>query len=96
MLLKLQHIRFLVSENQQNKLIAGQKMNLLNNQNFKYLAYLALLTTLLAVLAKFDGIVSVQVTPLGLQVQVKSHSAECLIDPQLPNIEPKLLDLKFA
>ena len=67
-------------------------MNLLNNQNFKYFAYLALLTTSLAVLAKFDGTVIVQVTPLRLQVEVKNHSAECLIDPQLPNIQPKLLD----
>ncbi|NEU73956.1 hypothetical protein PI95_015670 [Hassallia byssoidea VB512170] len=62
----------------------------LSNYNFKYFAYLALLTILLGILAKFDGTVTVQVTPLGLQVQVNNHSAGCPIDPQLLEIQPKL------
>lgn len=65
-------------------------MNVLNNDKFRYFAYLALLTILLAVLAKFEGTVTVQVTPLGLQVQVNNHSPGCPIDPQLLEIQPKL------
>ncbi|MGI2907237.1 hypothetical protein [Tolypothrix sp. VBCCA 56010] len=68
----------------------------LSNHKFKYFAYLALLTTLLAVLVKFDGTVTVQVTPLGLRMEVNNHSAECLLDPQLPNIQRKLLDQELA
>ncbi|MDZ7969134.1 MAG: hypothetical protein RM368_29990 [Nostoc sp. DedSLP03] len=71
-------------------------MNLINNHNFRYFTYLALLTTLLAVLAKFDGTVTVQVTPLSLQVVVNNRSAGCSIDPQLPEIQPQLPEQKLA
>ena len=66
------------------------------NHNFRYFAYLALLTILLSVVAKFDGIVTVQVTPLGLQVQLNNHSVGCPIDTQLPQIQPKLLEQELA
>ncbi len=55
-------------------------MNISNHLSFRYLIYLALLTTFLAVLAKFDGTITVQVTNLGLQVQVENHFPHCLID----------------
>ena len=71
-------------------------MNPLNNYNFRYFTYLALLTTLLAVLAKFDGTVTVQVTPLSLRVEVSNHSTGCLIDPQLPEVQPKLPEQELA
>ncbi|AFY35131.1 hypothetical protein [Calothrix sp. PCC 7507] len=66
-------------------------MNLPNNPNFRYFAYLALLTTFLAVLAKFDGIITLQVTNLGLQVQVENHSPKCLIDSHPENIQQQQL-----
>lgn len=59
-------------------------MNLLNNTQLRYLAYLALLTTLLALLAEFDGTVTVQITQSGLEVQIKRHFPSCLIDQPLP------------
>ena len=66
------------------------------NHNFKYFAYLALLTIFLGILAKFDGTVTVQVTPLGLQVQLNNNSAECLIDPQLPEIQHKSASYRIS
>jgi len=64
-------------------------MNLFKDYNFQYFLALALVTSLVAVIAKFDGTVSVNVTPLGLQVEVHNDSSECLIKRQ--NIQPQLL-----
>ncbi|MBF2003915.1 hypothetical protein ACF3DV_22375 [Chlorogloeopsis fritschii PCC 9212] len=62
------------------------------NPNIRYFVTLALLTTLLAaILAKFDGTVTVQITPVGLEVEVKNNSGWCPIDPQLPDIQPQQL-----
>lgn len=71
-------------------------MNLLNNHNFRYLTYLALMTSFLAILLKFDGTVTVQVTPLRLLVQVSNHFTGCPIDQQLPEIQPKLIVQEIA
>lgn len=62
-------------------------MNLFKDYNFQYFLALALVTSLVAVIAKFDGTVSVNVTPLGLQVEVHNDS-KCLIKRQ--NIQPQL------
>lgn len=69
-------------------------MNLFDNKNFQYFFSLALVISLIAVLANFDGTVTVHVTPLGLQVQVNNQSSECLINPE--NIQPQLLDPELA
>ncbi|MEH2329814.1 hypothetical protein [Nostoc sp.] len=61
----------------------------LDNRNFIYVACFALFISLLAVLVKFDGVVNVQITPLGLRVVVNGNSAKCLIDTQ-PEVHPKL------
>ncbi|MDZ8053612.1 MAG: hypothetical protein RMX68_007530 [Aulosira sp. ZfuVER01] len=71
-------------------------MNLPNNHNFRYFIYLAVLTTLIALLANFNGTVTVQVTSFGLQVRVDNHSTGCLIDPKPQEIEPTLLAQKLA
>ncbi|WP_315788078.1 hypothetical protein [Fischerella sp. JS2] len=55
-------------------------MNLPNNQFFGYFTYLALLTIVLAVLAKFDRSVTVQVTPLSLRVEINDPFAGCAIE----------------
>jgi hypothetical protein len=86
------HIRFCVSKNKFMNSFGEPKMNLPSNQNWRYFIYLALLINLVAVLVKFDGTVTVQVTTLGLQVQVKNHSLGCPIDPKIPdNIPPQPL-----
>ncbi|KOP24668.1 hypothetical protein AMR41_19815 [Hapalosiphon sp. MRB220] len=56
-------------------------MNPLNNRYFGYFTYLALLITVLAVSAKFEGTVTVQVTPLSLRVEINDRSVGCPIDP---------------
>lgn len=69
-------------------------MNLFHNQNFKYLLSLTLAISLFAVLAKFDGTVTVHITPLGLQLQLNNHSSKCLINPE--NIQPEPFDQELA
>jgi hypothetical protein len=74
-----------------NSLLWREKMYLSNNHNLKYVAYLALLSILLAIVVKFDGTVSVKVTPLSLRVVVDGYSPRCLIDSPLPEaVQPKL------
>ncbi|MEH1968175.1 MULTISPECIES: hypothetical protein [unclassified Nostoc] len=63
----------------------GEKTVNLNRHSSWIFLYSFVLATLLAVLAGFDGIVTVQTTPFGLKVVVDSHSTDCLIDSQLPN-----------
>lgn len=65
-------------------------MNLSHNQNFKYLLSLALAISLVGLLVKFDGIVTVHVTPLGLQLQLNNHPSECLFNPE--NLQPQPLE----
>lgn len=60
-----------------------QTVNLNRHSNWIFLSFV--LATLLAVLAGFDGIVTVQTTPFGLKVVIDGHSTDCLIDSQLPN-----------
>ncbi|MEI1375942.1 hypothetical protein PQG02_06700 [Nostoc sp. UHCC 0926] len=74
-------------------------MNLLINRNFSYLTCVGLLTVLVvAVLTKFDGIgiVTVQVTPDGIQVVVKNSDTLCTIDQHVPEVQPKLPDQELA
>jgi hypothetical protein len=61
-------------------------MNPLSDRKYRYFVYLAFLITFLAVLAKYDGIVTVQVTPLSLRVKVDGSTSPpwCLVDPQIP------------
>ncbi|WP_348535432.1 hypothetical protein [Komarekiella delphini-convector] len=73
----------------------------LNSRNTWIFLYCVLFATLLAVLAGFDGSVTVHVTPFGgLKVLINGHSADCLIDPQLPEdngqSQPKLPEQKIA
>lgn len=66
------------------------------NQNFRYFVYLALLTTLLGVIAKFDGVITVQVAPWSLQVKVQGSSSQCLNDLPPPEGQPNVLKRKLA
>ncbi|MDJ0795393.1 MAG: hypothetical protein QNJ51_00950 [Calothrix sp. MO_167.B12] len=69
-------------------------MSLINNRGFKHLAYMALSTSLLAMLANFNGIVTVRVTPWRIMVVVNGSPPRCLIDPQIP--EGQFPEQKFA
>lgn len=73
-------------------------MNLLNNPQFRYLTltYIAIMTTLVAVLVKFDGNVTVQVTPLSLKVEVQNPSAACPIEPQIRDIPHQIPPQRLA
>jgi|GEM_PF-2631236 hypothetical protein len=71
-------------------------MNLFNNPKLSYFTYIALMTCLLAILVKFNGTVTVQVTPLSLKVQVNNHPTGCPIHQQLPETQPHLLIQEIA
>ncbi|MUG96008.1 hypothetical protein F7734_28150 [Scytonema sp. UIC 10036] len=66
------------------------------NQNFRYFVYLALLTTLLGIIAKFDGAITVQVAPWSLQVKVQGGSSPCSNDLPPPESQTNLLKRKLA
>ncbi len=66
------------------------------NQNFRYFVYLALLTTVLGVIAKFDGVITVQVAPWSLQVTVRGGSSFCSNDLPPPEGQPNLLKRKLV
>ncbi|MBE9005290.1 hypothetical protein IQ259_09600 [Fortiea sp. LEGE XX443] len=71
-------------------------MSPLSNRYYKYFVYLTLFGTFLAVLTKYDGIITVHVTPLSLRVEVNrfTSSAGCFVDPQIP--ENRLPEQKVA
>lgn len=72
----------------------------LNSRNTWIFLYSVLFATLFAMLAGFNGVVIVHMTPFGLKVLINGHSADCLIDPQLPEgdgqSQPKLPEQKIA
>ncbi|MCG6135830.1 MAG: hypothetical protein MET45_14440 [Nostoc sp. LLA-1] len=60
-------------------------MNSFKNHHYPLLVCLTLLGALLAVLIKYDGILTVHLTPLSLRIEVNgsTSSAWCLVDPQI-------------